>query len=267
MSNIHPSAIIEEGAIIGKNCIIEPFVYIGSDVKIGSNNFIGKSTYITSDVTIGDNNEIGQNSVIGTKPQSISYNNEPTKVVIGSNNVIRENVEIHRGSQVEGYGTTSIGDNNYIMTRVHFAHDCKIGSNIIIATSSIFGGHVEIGDRANVGAMSAVHQFCKIGRFAMIGGGSALTQDAPPFCITEGNRAKLRGLNAVGIRRQISRDAVNMLKPVYKKLFRSSVSVKEMAKDISEENDNELIKELCEFVLASKRGIPLNLIKSSKNEE
>ncbi|MCV6608353.1 MAG: acyl-[acyl-carrier-protein]--UDP-N-acetylglucosamine O-acyltransferase, partial [Campylobacterales bacterium] len=120
--SIHPTAIIEEGAIIGDGCVIEPNVFIGKDVKIGKNNFIGFSTYITGDVTIGDNNEIGQHGTIGTKPQSIAYNDEPTNVVIGSNNVIRENVEIHRGSHVEGYGTTSIGDNNFIMSSIHIGH-------------------------------------------------------------------------------------------------------------------------------------------------
>ncbi len=267
MAHIHPTAIIEDGAVVGKNCTIEPFVFIGKEVKIGDNCFIGYSSYIIGETTIGNNNEIGQHSTIGTKPQSIAYNNEPTQVIIGDNNVFRENLEIHRGSQVTGYGVTSVGSNNYIMSSVHIGHDCSVGNNIIIASSSVFGGHVVIGDRANIGAMSAVHQFCRIGNFAMIGGGSAVTQDAPPFCITEGNRAKLRGLNAVGVRRGISREAVDILKPVYKKLFRSSVSPKEMAKDILKENDNALIQELCEFVLSSQRGIPLVNIKKSNNEE
>ena len=240
---------------IGKNCKIGDGVIIDENVVIGDNCIIEPYAIITGNTTIGDNNHIFSHAVVGSIPQDLKYNGEDTKLIIGNNNKIREFTLINPGT-VGGGGITKIGDNNLLMGYVHIAHDVIIGNNCILANAATIAGHVEIEDYAVIGGMTPIHQFVKIGEHSMIGGASAVSQDIPPYCLAEGNRAKLRGLNLTGLRRRFeNRKDIDEIKKAYKKLFESNNPLKESAKELLD-SDNPYVKKLALFVLNSKRGIP-----------
>jgi len=256
MTNIHKSAIIEDGAIIEDDVTIGPFTIIGKDVTIGKGTEVQSHTLITGKTTIGQNNKIYSHAVLGSVPQDLKYKGEITELIIGDNNTIREHVLINTGTAGGGYKTV-IGDGCLIMGHVHVGHDSIIGSNIVIANSTVIAGHVEIDSHAFIGGLSAIHQFCKIGEFAMIGGGSILVQDIPPYCICEGNRANIRGLNITGLRRHFeNRDDINAIRKAYKSIFESGNPIVDVANTILEENENRYVKKLADFVITTKRGIP-----------
>ncbi len=248
-------AIIEEGAKIGKNVTIGPNVFIGKDAVIGDNCTIMQGAIIDGKTIIGEGTRIFYNAVVGSIPQDLKYKGEEVELIIGKNNIIREFCLINPGTQGGG-GKTIIGDNNLLMGYVHVAHDCIVGSNCILANAATLAGHVELGDFVVVGGMTPIHQFVKIGEYAMIAGASAVSQDIPPYCLAEGNRAKLRGLNLTGLRRRLGSDAVNALKRAYKELFLSNRPMQEVARKLSEDK-NIYVKKLAQFVLQTKRGIPL----------
>ena len=259
MNNIHPTVIIEEGAVIGKNITIGPYSIIGKEVIIGDNTIIKSHTVIEGKTTIGKNNKIFSHAVLGSIPQDLKFNGEKTELIIGDNNTIREHSLINTGTAGGGYKTV-INNNCLIMGHVHIGHDCILENNIVVANSCAIAGHVEIGNDVVVGGLSAIHQFCKIGEGAMIGGGSILVQDIPPFCICEGNRALLRSININGLRRKFKdkedRGDIDAIKKAYKEIFESRQSVIETAKIILENNNNKYVKQLALFVINTKRGIP-----------
>jgi UDP-N-acetylglucosamine acyltransferase len=248
-------AFIEDGAVIGDNVTIEPFAYIGAKVKLGNNVTILSHAKVVGDTDIGDGSIIHPFSVIGGDPQDISYKGEDTKLVIGKNNKIRECVTINKGT-LKDDGYTVLGDNNLIMATVHIAHDCKLGNNIIIANAVGVAGHVQMDDHSFVGAMTGIHQFVKIGESAMIGGASALTQDIPPFCLAEGNRAVVKSLNVTGLRRRFERNDVDELLKAYKQFFRSDKALNDVAQEFCETSKNDKVKKMAKFILDTKRGIP-----------
>ena len=252
---IHKTAIIEEGAIIGENVEIGAYAYIGSKVKIGDNTKIMHHATIEGKTTIGKGNVIFPYAAVGTMPQDLKYTGEDTELIIGDNNKIREFTLINTGT-IQDDSKTIIGSNNLFMGYVHVAHDCVIGNNCIFANAATLAGHVHIDDGAVIGGMTPIHQFVHIGSLAMIAGASAVSQDVPPFCMVEGNRAKLRGLNLTGLRRQFNdRKDIDEIKKTYKKLFESNQPLKDVANEILENTENIYVKKLCEFVLNSKRGI------------
>ncbi len=255
MQKIDKSSIIEDGAIIGDNVIIGPFCHISSGVKIGDGTTLSSHILLTGDTTIGENNRIFSHAVIGSIPQDLKFNNEDVKLIIGDNNTIREFTLINPGTQGGG-GITQIGNNNLIMGYVHIGHDVIMGDNCIFANATALGGHVIVGNNVVIGAMGAVHQFVKIGEFAMLAGASALTQDIPPFCMAEGNRAVLRGLNINGLRRHMDRSEINLIKKAYKNLFETKKSLKENASSILNNNSSKQVEKMCNFILETKRGIP-----------
>jgi len=257
MSNIHKTAIIEEGANIAPDVVIGAFTIIGSMVTIKSGTTISSHCVIDGDTIIGTNNKIFSHSVLGTIPQDLKFNGEQTQLIIGNNNTIREHTLINTGTSGGGY-ITSIGDDCLIMGHVHLGHDCRLQNNIVVANSCAIAGHVEIDDNVVIGGMSAIHQFCKIGESSMVGGGSILVQDIPPFCICEGNRATLRSLNINGLRRRFrnSRNDIDEIKKAYKAIFDSGNSITDTAKEIFEISKNSYAKQLALFVVNTKRGIP-----------
>jgi len=211
MQTIHPTSIVEEGAQIGDNVTIGPFCYITGDVTIGDGTTIASHVLIEGETRIGKNNRIFAHTAIGTIPQDLKYNGESVQLLIGDNNTIREFVQINSGTEGGG-AVTRIGNHNLLMGHVHIGHDIQIGNRCIIANGSALAGHVELGDFVVIGGLSAIHQFSKLGDYAMLAGASALAQDIPPFCMAEGNRATLRGLNLTGLRRNIDREGINALK-------------------------------------------------------
>ncbi len=253
--NIHPTAIIEDGAIIGNNISIGAFSYIGSKVIIGDNTTILSHTLIEGDTIIGENNRIFSHCVIGSIPQDLKFDGGDVKLIIGDNNTIREFAFINTGT-IGGGSITRIGNNNLLMGYVHIGHDIQIGNRCIIANATNLGGHIEIGDFVMIGAMSAIHQFVKLGDYSMLAGASALTQDLPPFCMAEGNRAILRGLNLTGLRRNISRDSIDILKKAYRELFENGNSIKDVVDNLIKSNNNLEVIKISKFIKNSKRGIP-----------
>jgi UDP-N-acetylglucosamine acyltransferase len=252
---IHKTAIIEDGAIIGENVEIGAYAYIGSKVKIDDNTKVHHHATIEGKTTIGKNNEIFPYAALGTAPQDLKYNSEDTELIIGDNNKIREFTLINTGT-IQDNSKTIIGNNNLFMGYVHVAHDCVIGDYCIFANAATLAGHVHVEDGAVVGGMTPIHQFVHIGSLAMIAGASAVSQDVPPFCMVEGNRAKLRGLNLTGLRRKLeNRSDIDEIKKAYKELFESGKPLKDTANEILNNTQNIYVKNLCEFILNSKRGI------------
>ena len=258
MSQIHSTAIIEDGAKIGENVTIGAFTTIGAQVTIGDGTSIGSHCVIEGKTTIGKNNQIFSHAALGTIPQDLKFNGEDVELIIGDNNKIREFTLFNPGTEGGG-GKTVIGSNNLFMGYTHVAHDCIIGDHCIFANVATLAGHVEIDDYVVIGGLTPVHQFCKIGTQAMIAGGSVVTQDIPPYTLAEGNRANVRGLNLTGLRRRLNnREDIDQIKKAYKELFESGQPLQETAQNLNDTTNNEYVKKLASFVLNTKRGIPFN---------
>ncbi len=254
MSNISPLAIIEEGAQIGENVTIAPYAFVSSQSSIGDGTSIAQGACIYGKTTIGKNNEIFSHAVLGSIPQDLKFKGEDVELIIGDNNKIREFTLFNPGTEGGG-GKTVVGNNNLFMGYTHLGHDVIVGDNCVLANAATIAGHVIIGNGVVIGGMTPIHQFCKIGDFAMVAGASALTQDLPPYCMAEGNRAKLRGLNINGLRRRMERSDINALKSAYATLFNSGRALKEAASELLESTDNEHVRKLAEFAMTTERGI------------
>ncbi len=252
---IHATAVIEKNAEIAPDVEIGPYSVVEAGVRIGNGTRIGSHVVIQGLTTIGSNCTISPFASIGGPPQDIGYKFEPTQVVIGDNNVIKEYVTINRGT-TKGGGVTRVGDNNFIMAYAHIAHDCQVGSSIIMANGATLAGHVEVSDFVIFSGLCAVHQFCRVGKYAFISGLTGIPKDVPPFVIAAGDRAKLYGLNLVGLeRRNFSKDEITKLKRAYRILFRSALPLKTSLKIIRDEFDGENITYLLDFIETSTRGI------------
>ncbi len=256
MKNIHPTAIIEEGAEIAEEVRIGPFCYIGPNVKIGEGTHIASHTVIDGRTTIGRNNRIFSHASIGTIPQDLKYAGEESELIIGNDNVIREYTLFNPGTKGGGM-VTKVGDKNLFMGYVHLGHDVIIGDRCILANGATLAGHVELGNHVVIGGLTPVHQFVHIGDYVMIGGASAVAQDIPPYCLAEGNRAVVKGLNLTGLRRSdIPREEIDILRRAYKKLFDEGRPIKDAAQELIESSDSMYVRNLCEFIKRNKRGIP-----------
>lgn len=260
-SKISKLAVIEDGAIIGENVEIGAFCFISSETTIGNSTTIAQSSCIYGKTTIGKNNRIFSHAVIGSIPQDLKFSGEDVELIIGDDNTIREFTLFNPGTKGGG-GKTIIGNHNLFMGYVHLGHDVIIGNHCILANAATLAGHVELGDHVVIGGMTPIHQFIHIGDYAMIGGASALAQDVPPFCMAEGNRANLRGLNLTGLRRHLQRDDINALKTAYRELFESGQPLKDTASELLENITNHYVHALCNFVLKTKRGIPFERKKT-----
>lgn len=255
MSKISQLAVIEDGAVIGKNVEIGAFCFISSQATIGDGTIIDANSCIYGKTTIGKENHIFSHAVIGSIPQDLKFDGEDVELIIGDNNTIREFTLFNPGTKGGG-SKTIVGNRNLFMGYVHLGHDVIIGNHCILANAATLAGHVELGDYVVIGGMTPIHQFIHIGDYAMVGGASALAQDVPPFCMAEGNRAILRGLNLTGLRRHLEREEINLLKSAYRELFESGQPLKETASRLLEETKNHHVNDLCDFVLKTKRGIP-----------
>ncbi|NLI80077.1 MAG: acyl-ACP--UDP-N-acetylglucosamine O-acyltransferase [Deltaproteobacteria bacterium] len=254
---IHPTAVVSPGAELAEDVIIRPYSVIGPHVKIGSGSVIGPHAVIDGWTSIGARNQVFPFSTIGGPPQDLGYSGEETRLVLGDDNVIRENVTISRGT-VNGGGVTVIGNRNLFMAYAHVAHDCKIGDRVILANATTLAGHVQIDDCAILGGMVAIHQFVRIGRYSFIGGMSGLRMDMPPFMLAFGAPAKLYGPNLVGLKRNgFSPEAIQLLKKSYRIIFRSGLSLKDAVEKIEQEvGMTPDVQHLVEFMQRrSKRGI------------
>ncbi len=255
MQNIHPTAIIEDGAQISPKAVVGPYAFISRKAVLHEGVVIAQGAQIHGHTIVGENTKIFQNAAIGSIPQDLKFRGGDVRLVIGKNNTIREFTFFNPGTE-DDRGETVIGDNNLFMAYTHVAHDCIIGDNNIFANNAALAGHVVVGNHVVIGGHTPVHQFVHIGDHAMIGGASAVTQDIPPFCLAEGNRATVRSLNIVGLRRRFDKEDIQALSDAYKKIFRGKGAMKDTAQQLLEESQNEKVKQLCEFILHTQRGIP-----------
>ena len=257
--DVDPRAIVHPSARIGVGTVIGPNTTIGPNVRIGRNCRIGASAVVDGWTEIGDDTQIYPFASIGLNPQDLKYRGEPTRLSIGRANIFREFVTIHRGTEVGG-GLTSIGDRNLFMAYAHVAHDCRIGNDTIFGNGATLGGHVWVEDFATISAFSGVHQFCRVGEHAFVGGYSVVTKDALPYAKTVGNRARIYGLNTVGLlRRGFSEDTLSKLKRAYRYLLVSRLNTSRALREI-EQDDAVVCAEvayLVQFIRNSQRGVIL----------
>lgn len=222
MGNIHPTAIVEAGAALDGSVTVGPYSIIGPHVRIAAGTTVGPHVVIEGHTTIGRDNRIFQFASIGAANQDKKYQGEPTRLVIGDRNTIREFTTLQVGT-VQDKGVTTIGDDNWIMAYVHVAHDCIVGSHTTLANNATLAGHVELGDWVTVGGLTGIHQFVKVGAHAMVGFASAVAQDVPPFMLVDGNPLAVRGVNVVGLkRRDFSAGRIAAVKQMHKLLYREN---------------------------------------------
>ncbi|MDX1525216.1 MAG: acyl-ACP--UDP-N-acetylglucosamine O-acyltransferase [Pseudidiomarina maritima] len=251
---IHSTAIVDKSAKLGANVEIGPYSIIGADVEIGDGTVIGPHVVVKGPTTLGKNNRIFQFSSVGEDCQDKKYAGEPTRLVIGDNNIIRECVTIHRGT-VQDQGLTQIGDDNLLMAYVHVAHDCMVGDHVILANNTTLAGHVHVGDWAILGGFTGVHQFCHIGAHAFTAVNSVVVQDVPPYVMAQGHNAVPRTINSEGLKRRgFTSEQILNIKRAFKLLYRQGLTVTEAVSQMQELNAAEL-GPLIEFVQQSRRGI------------
>ena len=252
---IHPSAIVEPGARLAPGTSIGAYSVIGSQVEVGEGTVIGPHVVIEGRTRIGRNNRIWQFASIGAAPQDMKYAGEDTAVEIGAGNTIREFVTINRGT-LQDAGVTRVGNDNWIMAYVHFAHDCQIGNNTIFANYSGLAGHVQVGDWAVLGASTLVHQFVRIGAHSFTGMGTILDRDLPPYVRAAGNRAQAFGINTVGLRRRgVPAGTIDALKLAYKTVYRANTGQDEMKHALeAQAKACAEVGAFLEFLGSSKRG-------------
>lgn len=258
--NIHPTAIVHEGALLHPSVTVGAYSVIGAHVKVGAGTRIGPHCVIEGHTTIGEDNQIFQFASLGAQPQDKKYAGEPTELVIGDRNTIREFCTFNTGTSQDA-GVTRVGNDNWIMAYVHIAHDCAVGSHTILANNATLAGHVHVGDWVILGGLTGVHQFVKIGAHAMAGFASRVAQDVPPFMMIEGNPLAVRGFNIEGLRRRgFTPERLKAVKQMHRLLYRQGLTLEDAVQAIA-----SLAAEMPEaaqdialmqsFLTASTRGI------------
>lgn len=233
MAEVHPTALVDTGARLGERVSIGPYCVIGPNVVIENDVEIVSHVVVAGHTTIGEKTRIYPFSSLGHPPQDLKYKGEPTRLVIGSNNIIREHVTMNPGT-AGGGGLTRVGSHGLFMVGIHVAHDCKVGDHVVMANSATLGGHVHVGDYAILGGLCAVHQFVRIGRYAMIGGMSGVENDVIPYGSVMGDRARLSGLNVIGLKRRgFSREDIHNLRTAYRLLFAQEGTMAERIEDVA----------------------------------
>jgi len=260
MAQIHPTAVVDPKAELDASVSVGPYTVMGPHVKVGGGTTIAAHVVLEGHTTIGRDNRIWQFASIGAANQDKKYQGEPTELVIGDRNTIREFTTLQVGT-VQDKGRTTIGDDNWIMAYVHVAHDCVVGNNTTLANNTTMAGHVELGDWVTVGGLTGIHQFVKIGAHAMVGFQSAVSQDVPPYMLVDGNPLTVRGVNVVGLRRRdFSSERINAVRQMHKLLYRENrtlddakAAIAALALSVSEAGaDVEL---MLGFLASAERGI------------
>lgn len=260
MANIHPTALVDPKAELADTASVGAYAVIGPHVRVGARTSIGPHCVVEGRTSIGDDNRVFQFASIGAEPQDKKYAGEPTSLVIGNGNTIREFVTMNLGT-VQGGGTTRVGDDNWIMAYVHVAHDCLVGSHTIMANCTQLAGHVEIGDWVILGGSSLIHQWVKIGAHAMTAMGTALPQDLPPFVMASGNMAEAHGFNVEGLRRRgFNAERIGAVKRMHRLLYRLGLTLDQareglpaIADEVPEAAGDVAL--MLEFLARSTRGI------------
>ncbi len=251
---IHATAIIDSSAQLGRNVEIGAYSIVGADVVIGDDCVIGPHVVLRGPTRLGRNNRIFQFASVGEDCQDKKFKGEPTQLIVGDNNIIREFVTIHRGT-VQDQGITRIGNDNLLMAYVHVAHDCVVGDHVILANNTTLAGHVHVGDWAILGGFTGVHQFCHIGAHAFTAVNSVVVQDVPPYIMAQGHNAVPRTINSEGLKRRgFSSEQITAIKRAFKILYRQGLTVNEAVEKMVELQVPAL-QPLIDFVQQSSRGI------------
>jgi UDP-N-acetylglucosamine acyltransferase len=260
MAQVHPTAIVDAKAELAASVSIGPYAVIGAQVRIGEGSSVGAHCAIEGPTTIGRDNRIFQFASLGAAPQDMKYRGEPTELVIGDRNTIREFCTFNRGTTQDA-GVTRIGDDNWVMAYVHIAHDVQLGNRTILANNATLAGHVHVGDWAIVGGLSGVHQFCHVGAHAMIGFQSHVSQDVPPYMTVSGNPLGVHGFNAEGLRRRgFSAERIALVKSMHRLLYRKGLTLDQAKSEIETlkgtvaDGDAD-VQLLLDFLAATSRGI------------
>ncbi len=253
---IHPTAMVDPTAMVADDAQIGPYAYIGPQVEIGAGCLIQHHAHIDKLTTLGAGSQVWPYAAVGGDPQDLKYQGEPTRLLVGKSCRIREFVTVNRGT-VQDKGYSQLGDNCLLMAYSHVAHDCILGDHVILANCGTLAGHVVMEDHSFLGGLSAVHQFTRIGAYCYVGGMSAVAKDLPPFTVCEGNRAKPRGLNLVGLKRNGFDDqAIEALKKAYQFFFRSRTPLQQLLDQARGElPDTPQVRHLIDFIAASQRGV------------
>ena len=264
-TDIHPTAIVDPGARLGAGVHVGPYCVIGPRVEVGDRCRLQHHVTLEGPSAIGADNVFFSYTSIGQQTQDLKYRGEPTYLRIGDANTFREFVTVHRGTAVDS--CTRIGSRGNFLAYSHVAHDCTVGDAVIFSNNGTIAGHVEVEDYAVIGGLSAVHQFCRIGRHAITGGCSKIVQDVPPFMIADGNPARVRGVNQVGLERNgFAEESVRCLREAYRLLYRSKLNVKQAVEEIRKELAGPEIAHLLSFIERSSRGIIRRPVRGGEAE-
>lgn len=254
-ARIHPTAIVDPAAQLGDDVEIGPFAVIGPHVRVGARSAVGAHSVVQGRTTMGEDNRVFPFASLGAVPQDLKFQGEESELRIGDRNQIREFCTLHIGTAA-GAMVTRIGDDNLLMNFSHVAHDCRLGDHNVLANGVQLGGHVWVGDWVVIGALSGIHQTARIGESAMIGAGSMVSLDVPPFCNATGDRARLRGLNSVGLRRRgFSAATSAAIKRAYRTVFQSSLKLQEAIAQLRASAPLPEVERFLDFLEESKRGV------------
>jgi UDP-N-acetylglucosamine acyltransferase len=256
MSRVHPTAIVDARAEIDGDVQIGPYCVIGAGVRIGKGCRVHSHAVISGRTTLGEGNVVFPFASIGAMPQDLKYKGEPSELLIGNHNTIREYVSLNPGTTGGGM-VTRVGDQNLLMMQCHIAHDCLLGDRNVVANGATLGGHVVIEDFVIVGGLVGIHQFVRIGTGAILGAGSMVSKDVPPYCNATGDRAKLHGLNLEGLKRRgFDKTVIALLRKAYRIVFQSALRTEDALKKIREElPSSPEIEKFVSFIAQSQRGV------------
>ncbi len=260
----HPTAIIPAGARLAEGVRIGPYSVIGENVSLGPDTVIEAHAVVEGYTTLGARNRVFPFASIGLEPQDLKFKGEKSTLEVGDDNVFREFVTIHRGTGLGG-GHTAIGNSNLFMAYTHIAHDCIVGSSVVFGNAATLGGHVIVEDQAAISAYSGVHQFCRVGAYSYVGGYTVVTKDVLPFSLTVGNRARLYGLNIVGLqRRDFSQQRIAAIRQAFRAFQQSNLNLSQALDQLEKEPPNEDVDRIVKFVRESKRGV---VIKRGRDQD
>ena len=256
MSRVHPTAIVDRRAELESDVEVGPYTVIGAGVKIGRTSKIHSHVSIQGRTTMGEANVVFPFATIGSSPQDLKYKGEPSELIIGDRNTIREYVSVNPGTTGGGM-VTRVGDQNLLMMYCHIAHDCSLGNRNVIANGATLGGHVIIEDFVIVGGLVGIHQFVRIGTGALLGAGSMVSKDVPPYCNATGDRARLRGLNIEGLKRRgLDKGVIETIRKAYRIAFNSKLRTDDALKTIQQKLPAiPEIEKFVSFIAQSQRGV------------
>ncbi|APG46848.1 acyl-ACP--UDP-N-acetylglucosamine O-acyltransferase [Phaeobacter porticola] len=248
MTRIHPSAVVEDGATIGADCVIGPFCLIGPDVVLGDRVELKSHVVVTGQTEIGEDTAVFSFAVLGEIPQDLKFKGERCKTVIGKRNRIREHVTVNAGTEGGG-GVTRIGDDGLFMAGCHIAHDAQVGDRVIVVNSAAVAGHCVLEDDVIIGGLSGIHQWVRIGHGAIVGAVTMVTNDVIPYGLVQAPRGELDGLNLVGLKRRgVQRSDITALRAAFQMLAQGEGTFQERARRLGAESDSTYVQEIVEFI-------------------